>query len=115
MRLSEDDAKPGTLLHMEAGRGRDSGASFEAVLDKKLLGVNNTMDSIQGLSAWCIEYKKYHGMIVRQWIKCLKNCKWQYLFRSRDVGDHSVAPVACQWESEKSYSDYLANEWLKAS
>ncbi|XP_051928191.1 regulation of nuclear pre-mRNA domain-containing protein 2a [Hippocampus zosterae] len=57
---------------MEAGRGRDAGASFEAVLDKKLLSVTNTMDSIQGLSAWCIEYKKYHGMIVRQWIKCLK-------------------------------------------
>uniref|UniRef100_A0A3Q2XK97 CID domain-containing protein n=1 Tax=Hippocampus comes TaxID=109280 RepID=A0A3Q2XK97_HIPCM len=75
---------------MEAGRGRDSGASFEAVLDKKLLSVTNTMDSIQGLSAWCIEYKKYHGMIVRQWIKCLKKCKWQYMFRSRDVDDHSV-------------------------
>ncbi|XP_077403906.1 regulation of nuclear pre-mRNA domain-containing protein 2a [Vanacampus margaritifer] len=57
---------------MEAGRGRDSGASFEAVLDKKLLNVTNTMDSIQGLSTWCIEYKKYHSMIVRQWIKCLK-------------------------------------------
>ncbi|XP_061615495.1 regulation of nuclear pre-mRNA domain-containing protein 2a [Phyllopteryx taeniolatus] len=57
---------------MEAGRGRDAGASFEAVLDKKLLNVTNTMDSIQGLSTWCIDYKKYHSMIVRQWSKCLK-------------------------------------------
>ncbi|XP_077364378.1 regulation of nuclear pre-mRNA domain-containing protein 2a [Festucalex cinctus] len=57
---------------MEPGRGRDSGASFETALDKKLLNVTNTMDSIQGLSTWCIEYKKYHSMIVRQWIKCLK-------------------------------------------
>ncbi|KAM9776702.1 regulation of nuclear pre-mRNA domain-containing protein 2a [Syngnathus typhle] len=57
---------------MEAARVRNSGASFEAVLDTKLLNVTNTMDSIQGLSTWCIEYKKYHNMIVRQWIKCLK-------------------------------------------
>ncbi|XP_049606913.1 regulation of nuclear pre-mRNA domain-containing protein 2a [Syngnathus scovelli] len=57
---------------MEAGRARNSGASFEAVLDTKLLNVTNTMDSIQGLSTWCIEYKKHHNMIVRQWIKCLK-------------------------------------------
>ncbi|XP_061681427.1 regulation of nuclear pre-mRNA domain-containing protein 2a [Syngnathoides biaculeatus] len=57
---------------MEVGRGRDAGASFEAVLDKKLLNVTNTMDSIQGLSTWCIDYKKYHSMIVRQWSKCLK-------------------------------------------
>ncbi|XP_061838736.1 regulation of nuclear pre-mRNA domain-containing protein 2a isoform X2 [Nerophis lumbriciformis] len=57
---------------MAAGRGGDAGASFEAVLDRKLLNVTNTMDSIQGLSTWCIDYKKYHSMIVRQWIKCLK-------------------------------------------
>ncbi|XP_054618810.1 regulation of nuclear pre-mRNA domain-containing protein 2a [Dunckerocampus dactyliophorus] len=57
---------------MATGRGSDSGASFEAVLDRKLLNVTNTMDSIQGLSTWCIDYKKYHSMIVRQWIKCLK-------------------------------------------
>ncbi|XP_070778264.1 regulation of nuclear pre-mRNA domain-containing protein 2a [Enoplosus armatus] len=30
------------------------------------------MDSIQGLSTWCIENKKYHSLIVRHWIKCLK-------------------------------------------
>nr|XP_057903345.1 regulation of nuclear pre-mRNA domain-containing protein 2a [Doryrhamphus excisus] len=57
---------------MAAVKGSDSGASFEAVLDRKLLNVTNTMDSIQGLSTWCIDYKKYHSMIVRQWIKCLK-------------------------------------------
>uniref|UniRef100_A0A3Q2UDN6 CID domain-containing protein n=1 Tax=Fundulus heteroclitus TaxID=8078 RepID=A0A3Q2UDN6_FUNHE len=43
-----------------------------ASLEKRFRGLTNTMDSIQGLSAWCIDNKKYHSLIVRQWIKCLK-------------------------------------------
>ncbi|XP_077599947.1 regulation of nuclear pre-mRNA domain-containing protein 2a [Stigmatopora nigra] len=57
---------------MAAASGRDSSASFEAVLEKKLINLTNTMDSIQGLSTWCIDHKKHHNMIVRQWSKCLK-------------------------------------------
>lgn len=30
------------------------------------------MDSIQGLSNWCIEKKKYHSLIVRYWVKWLR-------------------------------------------
>uniref|UniRef100_A0A3Q2PFW5 CID domain-containing protein n=1 Tax=Fundulus heteroclitus TaxID=8078 RepID=A0A3Q2PFW5_FUNHE len=47
-----------------------------ASLEKRFRGLTNTMDSIQGLSAWCIDNKKYHSLIVRQWIKCLKKCEW---------------------------------------
>lgn len=49
-----------------------SGGSLESTLDRKFQGVTNTMDSIQGLSTWCIDNKKYHSLIVRHWIKCLK-------------------------------------------
>ncbi|XP_047238899.1 regulation of nuclear pre-mRNA domain-containing protein 2a isoform X2 [Girardinichthys multiradiatus] len=49
-----------------------TGGSLEAQLDKRFRGLTNTMDSIQGLSAWCIDNKKYHSLIVRQWMKCLR-------------------------------------------
>ncbi|XP_075995230.1 regulation of nuclear pre-mRNA domain-containing protein 2a isoform X2 [Genypterus blacodes] len=49
-----------------------AGGSLESVLDRKFQSVSNTMDSIQGLSSWCIENKKYHSLIVRYWIKCLR-------------------------------------------
>ncbi|XP_077446895.1 regulation of nuclear pre-mRNA domain-containing protein 2a [Stigmatopora argus] len=57
---------------MAAASARNSSASFEAVLEQKLINLTNTMDSIQGLSTWCIDHKKHHNMIVRQWSKCLK-------------------------------------------
>ncbi|XP_036948950.1 regulation of nuclear pre-mRNA domain-containing protein 2a isoform X2 [Acanthopagrus latus] len=57
---------------MSAGAGAASGGSLESTLDRKLQGVSNTMESIQGLSTWCIDNKKYHSLIVRHWMKCLK-------------------------------------------
>ncbi|XP_067353907.1 regulation of nuclear pre-mRNA domain-containing protein 2a isoform X2 [Channa argus] len=57
---------------MAAGAVAASGGSLEATLERKFQHVTNTMDSIQGLSAWCIENKKYHSLIVRHWMKCLK-------------------------------------------
>lgn len=52
--------------------GASSGGSLESNLDKKFQNVTNTMDSIQGLSTWCIENKKYHSLIVRHWLKQVK-------------------------------------------
>ncbi|XP_034560980.1 regulation of nuclear pre-mRNA domain-containing protein 2a [Notolabrus celidotus] len=49
-----------------------AGGSLESTLDRKFQSVTNTMDSIQGLSTWCIDNKKYHSLIVRHWIKVLK-------------------------------------------
>uniref|UniRef100_A0A1A7X4K8 Regulation of nuclear pre-mRNA domain-containing protein 2 n=1 Tax=Iconisemion striatum TaxID=60296 RepID=A0A1A7X4K8_9TELE len=57
---------------MAAGSGTASGASLEATLEKRFRNVTNTMDSIQGLSTWCLDNKKYHSLIVRHWMKCLK-------------------------------------------
>lgn len=52
--------------------GASSGGSLESTLDRKFQSVTNTMDSIQGLSTWCIENKKYHSLIVRHWLKHVK-------------------------------------------
>ncbi|KAM7373359.1 hypothetical protein PAMP_008217 [Pampus punctatissimus] len=57
---------------MAARAGGAAGGSLESTLDRKFKSVTNTMDSIQGLSAWCIDNKKYHSLIVRHWAKCLK-------------------------------------------
>ncbi|CAJ1062340.1 regulation of nuclear pre-mRNA domain-containing protein 2 isoform X1 [Xyrichtys novacula] len=56
-----------------SGHGaRSSNAALEASLDRRFQGISNTMESIQGLSTWCIENKKHHGLIVRYWMKWLK-------------------------------------------
>ncbi|XP_010774188.1 regulation of nuclear pre-mRNA domain-containing protein 2-like [Notothenia coriiceps] len=61
---------------MAAGSGaagaRSSNAGLEGSLDRRFQGVSNTMESIQGLSNWCIENKKHHSLVVRYWMKWLK-------------------------------------------
>ncbi|KAL7826333.1 hypothetical protein AOLI_G00315420 [Acnodon oligacanthus] len=59
----------------EAASGNSRGGStavLESTLDRRFQGVTNTMESIQGLSSWCIENKKHHSVIVRYWIKWLR-------------------------------------------
>ncbi|KAI1901528.1 hypothetical protein AGOR_G00035350 [Albula goreensis] len=51
---------------------RGSSAALQSSLDRRFRGVTNTMESIQKLSTWCIENKKYHNLIVRYWMKWLK-------------------------------------------
>ncbi|XP_053906994.1 regulation of nuclear pre-mRNA domain-containing protein 2 isoform X2 [Cuculus canorus] len=58
------------------GGGRASSSSssgaLEASLDQKLQAVTNTMESIQGLSSWCLENKRHHSTIVCHWMKWLR-------------------------------------------
>ncbi|XP_062386249.1 regulation of nuclear pre-mRNA domain-containing protein 2a [Sardina pilchardus] len=51
---------------------RGSAAALESSLDRRFQVVTNTMESIQGLSTWCIDNKKYHNNIVRAWLKWIK-------------------------------------------
>ncbi|XP_028835325.1 regulation of nuclear pre-mRNA domain-containing protein 2 isoform X2 [Denticeps clupeoides] len=62
---------PAAASSGHGGGGRGS-AALESSLDRRFQGVTNTMESIQGLSAWCIENKKHHGLVVRSWMKWLK-------------------------------------------
>ncbi|CAM4622155.1 regulation of nuclear pre-mRNA domain-containing protein 2 isoform X1 [Lepidochelys kempii] len=66
---------------MAAGGGGSSKASssssssagaLEASLDRKFQSVTNTMESIQGLSSWCLENKRHHSTIVYHWMKWLR-------------------------------------------
>uniref|UniRef100_A0A8C5DAN0 Regulation of nuclear pre-mRNA domain-containing protein 2 n=1 Tax=Gouania willdenowi TaxID=441366 RepID=A0A8C5DAN0_GOUWI len=71
---------------MAAGAGGDS---LEATLERKFKNVTNTMDSIQGLSTWCIDNKKYHNLIVKHWIKSLRKAdpshRLNLLYLANDV------------------------------
>ncbi|XP_051992057.1 regulation of nuclear pre-mRNA domain-containing protein 2-like isoform X2 [Xyrauchen texanus] len=54
--------------------GHNSGSSpaLESTLDRRFQTLTNTMESIQGLSLWCIENKKYNSVIVRYWMKWMR-------------------------------------------
>ncbi|KAK7898857.1 hypothetical protein WMY93_019710 [Mugilogobius chulae] len=69
--------------------GASSGSSLESTLDRKFQNVTNTMDSIQGLSTWCIENKKYHSVIVRHWLKHVRKAspshRLNLLYLANDV------------------------------
>lgn len=69
--------------------GASSSGSLESTLDRKFLNVTNTMDSIQGLSSWCIDNKKYHSVIVRHWLKHVRKAtashRLNLLYLANDV------------------------------
>uniref|UniRef100_A0A673FSJ3 CID domain-containing protein n=1 Tax=Sinocyclocheilus rhinocerous TaxID=307959 RepID=A0A673FSJ3_9TELE len=67
-------AGPGAASSGHSG-GRGSSAALESSMDRRFQGVTNTMESIQGLSSWCIENKKHHSLVVRCWMKWLKKCE----------------------------------------
>jgi hypothetical protein len=48
-----------------------SGLNEEGV-QKRLMSVTNTQDSIQSLSLWIIHHKTHHARIVELWYKALK-------------------------------------------
>ncbi|XP_069505828.1 regulation of nuclear pre-mRNA domain-containing protein 2 [Ambystoma mexicanum] len=53
-------------------KGRALSGALEIALDRKMQTVTNTMESIQSLSAWCLENRKHHSMIVHYWIKWVR-------------------------------------------
>ncbi|XP_035990339.1 regulation of nuclear pre-mRNA domain-containing protein 2 [Fundulus heteroclitus] len=106
---------------MAAGSGAASGqaarsstASLEATLDRRFQGVSNTMESIQSLSAWCIENKKHHGLIVRYWMKWLKksdhNHRLNLFYLANDVIQNCKRKNAIVFRS--AFSDVLPNAAL---
>lgn len=58
-----------------AAASSSSAGALEASLDRKLQAVTNTMESIQGLSSWCLENKRHHSTIVYHWMKWLRRCE----------------------------------------
>lgn len=60
---------------MAEGARAARGDSLESSLERRFHNVTNTMESIQGLSAWCVDNKRYHSLVVRHWIRSMKACK----------------------------------------
>ncbi|KAM4690340.1 regulation of nuclear pre-mRNA domain-containing protein 2 [Rhinophrynus dorsalis] len=60
------------------GSSKASAGALEAALDRKLQSVTNTMESIQSLSSWCIENKRYHGTIVHYWLKWFRRSAFNH-------------------------------------
>ncbi|CAL8290548.1 unnamed protein product [Merluccius merluccius] len=103
---------------MAAGSGAASGhgartstAALEASLDRRFQGVSNTMESIQGLSTWCIENKKYHSLIVRHWMKWLKksdtNHRLNLFYLANDVIQNCKRKNAIAFRS--AFAEVLPN------
>ncbi|XP_055975173.1 LOW QUALITY PROTEIN: regulation of nuclear pre-mRNA domain-containing protein 2 [Sorex fumeus] len=61
-----------------ASASGSSAGALESSLDRRLQAVTNTMESIQGLSSWCIENKKHHGTIVYHWMKWLRRSAYPH-------------------------------------
>lgn len=52
---------------------KKSEPEFDSIeFEKKLLGLKDTQDSIQAMSAWCLQNKMFHKKIVTSWLGILK-------------------------------------------
>ncbi|KAM3825068.1 regulation of nuclear pre-mRNA domain-containing protein 2 isoform 3-T6 [Vipera latastei] len=70
---SSASASSGTAaFSAPASSSPPSSSGLEASLDRKLQAVTNTMESIQGLSSWCLENKRHHAAIARRWIHWMR-------------------------------------------
>lgn len=51
----------------------DSKEDFDvAQFEKKLMNIKDTQESIQHMSAWCLQKRSHHKKIVRSWLNVLK-------------------------------------------
>lgn len=68
-----------------------SKAEFDSVeFEKRLTNLKDTQDSIQALSAWCLQNRSHHKKIVTSWLVVLKQGKSLQLRYSC----HSPAPLS---------------------
>lgn len=51
-------------------------AEFDSLeFEKRLLNLKDTQDSIQAMSAWCLQNRTFHKKIVTSWLGILKQGK----------------------------------------
>lgn len=51
-------------------------AEFDSIeFEKRLLNLKDTQDSIQAMSAWCLQNRAFHKKIVASWLGILKQGK----------------------------------------
>ncbi|CAJ1083288.1 regulation of nuclear pre-mRNA domain-containing protein 2a [Xyrichtys novacula] len=94
-----------------------AGGSIESTLDRKFQTITNTMDSIQGLSTWCIDNKKYHSLIVRYWMKTLKKSESSHrlnlIYLANDIIQNCKRKNAIVYRT--AFADVLRDAFLLVS
>uniref|UniRef100_A0A8C4WXR4 Regulation of nuclear pre-mRNA domain-containing protein 2 n=1 Tax=Eptatretus burgeri TaxID=7764 RepID=A0A8C4WXR4_EPTBU len=89
------------------GRFDINRTSGSQALDRRLLSLTNTMDSIQGLSAWIIEHKQRSSRIVERWIKCVRKSlidhRLNLLYLANDVVQNCKRKDAIEFREEFSH------------
>lgn len=59
-------------------------AEFDSVeFEKRLTNLKDTQDSIQALSAWCLQNRTHHKKIVTSWLVVLKQGKNLWFYSSK--------------------------------
>ncbi|GFG35332.1 hypothetical protein Cfor_01369 [Coptotermes formosanus] len=48
----------------------------EHQFEKRLQSLKDSQDSIQSLSAWCLQHRQHHKKIVACWLRILKKGKF---------------------------------------
>lgn len=67
-----------------------SKAEFDSVeFEKRLSNLKDTQDSIQALSAWCLQNRTHHKKIVTSWLLVLKQGKI-ISYTEKHFGQHSI-------------------------
>uniref|UniRef100_UPI0035901016 regulation of nuclear pre-mRNA domain-containing protein 2 isoform X2 n=1 Tax=Myxine glutinosa TaxID=7769 RepID=UPI0035901016 len=81
-------------------------SGFSEAFDRRLQSLTNTMDSIQGLSAWIIEHKQRSSRIVERWIKCVRKSSIDHrlnlLYLANDVVQNCKRKDAIEFREEFS-------------
>lgn len=58
---------------MDKSNGKNEFDSTE--FEKRLTNLKDTQDSIQAMSAWCLQHRSFHKKLVASWLVVLKQGK----------------------------------------
>lgn len=64
--------KPGVSSAIKENYKEESGGIDPVLLEKRLEGLRDTQESVQGLSLWCQANKRHSSGIIETWLKILK-------------------------------------------
>lgn len=78
-------SKTATLSVAASGAGAAASAGEFDVpgFEQRLRDLKDTQDSIQQLSAWCLQRRAHHKKIVNSWLNVLKQAKLNFCFLSQ--------------------------------
>lgn len=70
-----------------------SKAEFDSTeFEKRLTNLKDTQDSIQALSAWCLQNRVHHKKVVTSWLVVLKQGKISFSRTNKSV-QHKISSI----------------------